>query len=201
LPPGLVPFFAEDRGKDLAFNLASAGRPAANPESSSETFSGTEFSFANVGPNPTRAEFIQGQWLGNLGIDIKLNPLDPPAFGKAFVTGDFDLAFVGFGEDYHHPENWLLLWTSDGGLNTGGYSNPEFDSTVEAALAETDPDEAVALWQRADEILMDEDVAMCPLMNSENAWLVKAYVRDFIMTGADGHPGDYFYWKTAILAH
>ena len=93
------------------------------------------------------------------------------------------------------------MWITDGGLNAGGYSNPKFDATVDEALNETDPDAAAALWQEAELILLDEDAALCPLFNAENTWLVKQYVSDFIMTGADGQPGDFFYWKTAILDH
>ena len=55
--------------------------------------------------------------------------------------------------------------------------------------------------QEAERILLDEDAALCPLFNAENTWLVKPYVSDFIMTAADGQPGDFFYWKTAILDH
>ncbi len=84
-------------------------------------------------------------------------------------------------------------------MNTGGYSNPEFDSTVDQALNESDPAEAVKLWQEAERILLDEDVVVCPLFTAEATWVVKPYVSSFIMTAADGQPGDFFYWKTAIL--
>ena len=199
LPQGLDPFFVEDRGEDLAFDPDSALQLVVEPGSSRAAYPAVKFSYANVDPNGTRVEFIQGQWKEHLGIDVQPDPLDPPAFDEAFFTGNFDLAFIGFGEDYHHAENWLLLWTS--GAMPGGYSNPEFDQTVEEAMNESDPDEAVELWQEAERILIDEDVAVCPLFVHENVWLVKEYVRDFIMTGADGHAGDFFYWKTAILEH
>jgi oligopeptide transport system substrate-binding protein len=201
LPKGLDPFFVDDRGQNLSFDPNSAVKLVLDATSAGAAYPPVTFSFANVGPNPTRAQFIQGQWSENLGIDVTLDPMDPPAFGEAFGTGNFDIAFIGFGQDYHHPENWLLMWITDGGLNAGGYSNPEFDATVDEALNETDQDEAVALWQEAERILLDEDAALCPLFNAENTWLVKPYVGDFIMTGADGQPGDFFYWKTAILDH
>ena len=199
LPPSLVPYFVAERGQELAFIPDSVREPASNPRPPTDVSSSVKLTYANVGPNATRAEFLQGQWKRNLDIDVGLDPLDGPAFGEAYFTGNYDIAFVGFGEDYHHPENWLLFWKSDGGLNTGGYSNPQFDATVDAATAEEDPQEAVKLWRQAEEILIDQDVAVCALFNGEMAWLVKPYVRDLVMTGADGLPGDFFYWKTAIL--
>lgn len=201
LPEGLAPFFIDDRGQNLSFDPNSAVKLVLDATSGGVAYPSVTFSFANVGPNSTRAEFLQGQWSENLGIDVTLDPMDPPAFGEAFGTGNFDMALIGFGQDYHHPENWLLMWITDGGLNAGGYSNPEFDATVDEALNETDRDKAVALWQEAERILLDEDAALCPLFSAENTWLVKPYVSDFIMTGADGQPGDYFYWKTTILDH
>jgi oligopeptide transport system substrate-binding protein len=197
LPNGLVPYFVEERGEDLAFNPSSALDLVLDPSRVANPSVG--LSFANIDPNSTRAEFLQGQWKENLGVDVKLDALDPPAFGETYFTGNYDMAFLGFGEDYHHPENWLLPFTSEGVLNTGGYSNPEFDSTVDQALNESDPGEAVKLWQEAERILVDEDVAICPLFAAENTWVVKPYVANFIMTAADGQPGDFFYWKTAIL--
>lgn len=199
LPQGLDPFFVADRGQDLAFDPDSALQLVLEPGSARAAYPAVKFTFANVDPNGTRVEFMQGQWNEHLGVDVKPDPLDPPAFGEAFGTGNFDLVFIGFGEDYHHPENWLLMWMT--GADPGGYSNAEFDSTVEEALSESDPDEAAELWQEAERILVDEDVAVCPLFTDESVWLVKPYVRDFIMTGADGQPGDFFYWKTAILEH
>lgn len=197
LPPALEPYYEADRGSDLSFNpetalsvVSSSNRPALPSVS---------FTYANVDPNGIRGEFLQGQWKEHLGLDVRLVPLDSAAFGQAFGTGDFDMLLIGFGEDYHHPENWLMLWRSDGGLSTAGYSNPEFDRVVDEALTADDPGEAVALWQEAERILLDEDAALCPLFNDENAWLVKPHVEDFIMTGADGLPGDFFYWKTHVL--
>ena len=197
LPSGLAPYFVDDRGQDLAFNPDSALDLVLDPSRVANP--SVSLSFANVDPNSTRAEFLQGQWKENLGIDVKLDALDPPAFGETYFTGNYDLAFLGFGEDYHHPENWLLPFTTEGVLNTGGYSNPEFDSTVDQALNESDPAEAVKLWQEAERILLDEDVVVCPLFTAEATWVVKPYVSNFIMTAADGQPGDFFYWKTAIL--
>jgi ABC-type oligopeptide transport system substrate-binding subunit len=199
LPQGLDPFFVADRGQDLAFEPSSALQLVLDPATGHAAYPAVKFTFANVDPNGTRVEFMQGQWKEYLGIDVKPDPLDPPAFGEAFGTGNFDLVFIGFGEDYHHPENWLLMWMT--GADPGGYSNAEFDSTVEEALSESDPDEAAELWQEAERILVDEDVAVCPLFTDESVWLVKPYVRDFIMTGIDSQPGDFFYWKTAILEH
>ena len=66
-------------------------------------------------------------------------------------------------------------------------------------MAEDDFDEAVVLWQRAEEILIDEDVVLCALFNSEATWLIDSNVEGLVMTGADAIPGDAFFWDIAII--
>lgn len=204
LPPSLVPFFDDSRGAGLVFdverakadlNLAVSVTSAAP---AGTAFEDVSLSYADTGANGTLAEFFQGQWQENLGIGVGLEGLDPPSFGETYFTGQFDIGYLGFTQDYHHPENWLLLWTSTGALNAGGYSSPEFDAAVDSALAEEDLDDAIGYWQRAEEILVDEDVALCPVFNGEFAWLVDSGVSGLVMTGADGVPGDFFYWQISV---
>ncbi|MBI1886654.1 MAG: peptide ABC transporter substrate-binding protein [Chloroflexi bacterium] len=197
-PPSLVPYFDEARGAELAFDADAA---KADLDAYGKDPGQVKFTFANVATNPGQVEFLQGQWGTNLDANVKLDPLDAAAFQDAYNEGNYTMAFVGWVQDYSHPENWMIIWKTGGLLNTSGYSNPDFDKTVDDAIAEEDPAKEEALWKRAEEILVDEDVAMCPLVNHETVVLVKPYVRDFIITGVDGHPGDNFYWKTAVLEH
>lgn len=199
LPSSLTPYYDAQRGAELAFDPDSAIDVVSDPGANRPAYADVTLRFANVDPNSTRAEFLQGQWSENLGIDVEVEPLDPPAFGEAFGTNDFDLAFIGYGEDYHHPENWLLMWMGSSGFSIGGYNNPEFDTVLGEALSETDPAAATELWRDADGVVVDDDAAVCPLFAAESTWLVKPNVADFIMTGMDGQPGDFYYWKTTIL--
>lgn len=204
LPPSLVPFFDEQRGAELVFDVERAKADlnlavsVTSAEPSGAAFEDVSLSYADTGSNGTLAEFLQGQWQANLDVDVALEGLDPPSFGEAYFTGQFDIGYLGFTQDYHHPENWLLLWTTNGALNTGGYSNPDFDAAIDSALAEDDLEDAIGYWQRAEELLVDEDVALCPIFNGEFAWLVDSDVSGLVMTGADGVPGDFFYWQISV---
>jgi oligopeptide transport system substrate-binding protein len=206
VPPSLSPYFVDARGEALVLDIDAArsdlgtavGVLAAAEASARASFPSVKITYADVGPNASVMEFLQGQWSQHLDVDVGLRALDPPSFGAAFNTGDFQLTYIGFGQDYHHPENWLVPWMTDSGMNPGGYSNTEFDAVVQDAMAETDPDEAVALWQRAEEILIDEDVGVCALFNGEMAWLVKPHVDGLAATGTDVVPGEFFLYETAI---
>ena len=204
LPPSLVPYYDETRGNDLVFDPEAArsslstALSVASANAGSASFPDVSITYADTGSNGTLMEYLQGQWKTNLEVDVGLEGLDPPTFGQTFFSGQFDLGYIGFGQDYHHPENWLLLWTETGALNAGGYANPAFTATIEAAMDEDDFDAAVALWQRSEEILIDEDVALCALFNSEATWLIDSNVSGLVMTGADSIPGDAFFWKIAV---
>ncbi|HZP26908.1 MAG TPA: peptide ABC transporter substrate-binding protein [Dehalococcoidia bacterium] len=195
LPAGLDPWFDSQRGASLRLN------DAARTLLGSDNYGAAKLIFANIDPESVRAQFLQGQWSQDLGVSIELSPLDPRAFGRAFGTGQYDMALVGFSEDYHHPENWLLQWMSDNPMNVASYNDPAFDSAIKAALRETNATKAVQLWQQADATLIDKDVAICPLMTQESAWVVKPYVDSLVLSGADGLAGDSFWWKTGILKH
>ena len=195
LPAGLDPWFDPQRGAGLKLNAA------ARQLLGSDDYGAAKLIFANIDPESVRAQFLQGQWSQHLGVSIDLSPLDPRAFGRAFGTGQYDMALVGFSEDYHHPENWLLQWMSDNPMNVAGYNNADFDRAVRSALSETNTSRAVQLWQQADATFIDKDAAICPLMSPESAWVVKPYVSDLVLTGADGLAGDSFWWRTAILKH
>jgi ABC-type oligopeptide transport system substrate-binding subunit len=86
-------------------------------------------------------------------------------------------------------------------MNVASYNDPAFDSAVKAALHESNATRAVQIWQQADATFIDKDVAICPLMTQESAWVVKPYVDSLVLTGADGLAGDSFWWQTAIIKH
>lgn len=118
-------------------------------------------------------EAVTNLWAENLGIDvtgIQFEGIQP--FGDYLsrldaqeVDGPFRL---GWGMDYPHPQNYLQLildsrFHSDaGGANSSFYVNPEFDAKVDEALAVTDLNESLPVWQEAAEIAC-EDVPLIPM--------------------------------------
>ncbi|MGP4112991.1 peptide ABC transporter substrate-binding protein [Streptomyces sp. 4N509B] len=76
------------------------------------------------------------------------------------MTGMFR---TGWQMDYPLIQNFLQpIFYTDASSNDGSYSNPEFDNLVDEANATADADEAVGLFQQAQEILV-EDLPAIPL--------------------------------------
>ena len=65
---------------------------------------------------------------------------------------------AGWFADYPTYDNFMydLFHTDSLGGNNYGFSNPEFDALVDEAKQTVDPDEQAALFQQAEEILLNE---------------------------------------------
>ena len=103
----------------------------------------------------------------NLGIeytlrgDLQFAEYLPKLDGKG-MTGPFRLGWV---MDYPSPQNYLEpLYTTQaiGGSNASFYSNPEFDDLIAEGNAASDNDEAIAAYQAAEDILL-EDMPVMPM--------------------------------------
>jgi len=105
----------------------------------------------------------------NLGITYKLQgglmfaEYLPKGDAKGF-TGPFRL---GWAMDYPSPQNYLepLYSTSalpPNGSNASFYSNPQFDDLIKQGNAAADNDEAIKIYQQAEDVLL-EDMPIMPM--------------------------------------
>jgi oligopeptide transport system substrate-binding protein len=119
------------------------------------------------------------QWRENLGVEVKVRQLEPEMF-LYHLDEELDQMFdSGWVADYPHPQDFLdVLFASGAENNYGGYSNPDFDALLEKAAAELDPDQGLALYQQAEQMLVD-DAACIPLCFGVNYVLTKPYVSGY----------------------
>ena len=197
IPPGM-PGHDASLGKDLyAYDAAKARQTLAEAGFTDVTkLPPISFQYANTGANPIRAEFFQGQIKENLGIDVKLEPMEPASFSKAVNNHQFQVAFYGWGADYPDPDNWLPeIFGTGAGNNTTLFSNTGFDAAVKKAAAEPDDAKRLQLWRDAQKILVDE-APIVPLIYRERFWLVKPHVKGLTTTSKDSAvPGDKYFSK------
>ncbi len=95
--------------------------------------------------------------------DLDFSEYLPLGDEKGF-TGPFRLGWI---MDYPSPQNYLepLYSTSalpPAGSNSAFYSNPEFDTLVDQGNAAATNEEAIALYQQAEDLLL-EDMPIAPL--------------------------------------
>jgi oligopeptide transport system substrate-binding protein len=127
--------------------------------------------FNNDGGHEEWIEAVSNMWQQNLGIeDVKFESFefadylgrldqgidDDPSDG---VTGPFRLGWV---MDYPSMQNYLdNLHSTGAGSNYTTYSNPTFDDLMTQGKAASSLEEAIALYQQADDLVL-EDMPIIP---------------------------------------
>ena len=192
LPPG-IPGYDPSVGSEYIFDaekaqelLAEAGYPGG------EGFPEITLTYVDGGDQGLMAQFLQVQLSGNLGIELALDPLDPPSFGGQVIGGkQFDVALLTWTADYPDSENFLAsLFVSDSFLDITGYASEEFDRLAGLAGAELDQATRIALWNQAHETMI-ADAPIVPFMYVERYYLKSPSVQGLTLTGIDGEiPGD-----------
>jgi oligopeptide transport system substrate-binding protein len=118
----------------------------------------------------------------NLGVDIAIQQTDWATYLwdlRAHRYQMFGLT-AGWIADYPDPQNFLdVLFHSESRNNDMEYSNPEVDRLLEEARGEQDFEKRMELYQRAEEMIL-EDAPIVPLTHNAEYWLTKPYVEGMI---------------------
>jgi oligopeptide transport system substrate-binding protein len=126
-------------------------------------------------------ETIIDQWKQNLGItNIQLEQyVIGTAIGN-FYSLDYDIFCISWESDVL-PTDIMQAMMTNGEVNYGIWSDPEFDELVEKAVVETDPQKQAEYTAEAEQIFID-DAAILPLYENGNTSAVQSYVDGFQMT-------------------
>jgi oligopeptide transport system substrate-binding protein len=125
-------------------------------------------------------------WQQNLGVTITVENLEPNYFLDQINSGNHgQLISGGWCADYPDPENFAdVLFHSGSTQNSGGYSNTGLDALLEAARIEQDVTGRIAMYQRAEQIIVDDAAALFTTHSLSNQ-LVKPYVKGYVFTPID----------------
>jgi len=106
------------------------------------------------------AQIIQEQ-LKKVGIEVKLNLLEPTTFNDFLVKKRFQLALLGFICGVN-PDDQYFYWHSKGGLNIFFFKNDEVDRLMEASSRTLDQSSRRSYHFRIQRLL-SEELPMLPL--------------------------------------
>lgn len=135
------------------------------------------------GANPDYLEAAQAAWKKNLGVEVILTPMPWVDFLDRLNQPEnpFQMFSMGWIADYLDPQDFLeILFHSKSALNRTGYANPELDKVLDEAAVELDPGKRIALYQRAEQIIINDAVWM-PVNHSRAYVLVKPWVERFLL--------------------
>ena len=127
-------------------------------------------------------EVILQMWERNLGITAEFQQTEFATFLKDLHKGRFQMFDIGWIADYPDPENFLdILFHSESTNNHTHYSNPEVDELLVQARVEKDTSRRYALYNEAEQMILD-DAPWVPLwFDGESKLLVKPNVHDFLL--------------------
>ncbi len=127
-------------------------------------------------------EVILQMWERNLGITAEFQQTEYATFLKDLHKGRFQMFDIGWIADYPDPENFLdILFHSESTNNHTHYSNPDVDELLIKARVETDTNARYALYNQAEQQILD-DAPWVPLwFDGERKLLVKPNVHDYLL--------------------
>ena len=141
IPPG-YPGYDKDE-KRWGFNVDEAKKALAESKYGSvDKLPPIKLTFSDTPRNRTRNEWLAQNWKKNLGVDLKLDPVDPTTYTA--LTKDIKTApqtfILGWCADYPDPQNWLSVYWKTGAFGERiGYSNKELDKLMDQADANPIP--------------------------------------------------------------
>ncbi|MGX8700235.1 ABC transporter substrate-binding protein [Caproiciproducens sp.] len=149
---------AEDYEKNVAEAkklLAEAGYPDG------KGFPSVEYVTNPASMNNALAEALQNMWKTELGVNVTISQQEWSVFLDTRNKANFQIARGGFGVDFNDAVSMLDLFVTDGGNNSGKYSNPEYDKLIAQVKATDDNKVRMPLLHQAEDILM-RDMVVAP---------------------------------------
>jgi oligopeptide transport system substrate-binding protein len=124
------------------------------------------------------AEAIQQIWRKSLNVDIDLYNQEWKVYLDNLHMKNFQICRSGLVIDPYDPYQYLRVFETGFGYNDTGWSSPEYDRLIEEAVALPDRDRRLALYGKAEEILL-RDMPIIPIYFYTHHYLLHEEVRDW----------------------
>ena len=125
------------------------------------------------------AENVQSQLKRNLGIDIELSNQEWKTYLQRVASGDIEIFRMGWIADYPDPDNFMNLMTSFSDNNHTNWGNALFDKLVLKAMVLPDSPQRKSLYDKAQKILLEEDVAVFPIFSGVSHMLISSRIKNY----------------------
>lgn len=173
IPDGLRGYQARDPAGRFNLRLAKALLQQWDPHRTKVR--DLTYAYGSAPPFQAIAENLQAQWKKNLGLEVRIVPVDPRTIETQL--GEYSMFHGGSGADYNHPQDLYDQFLSSPPPNLpnyGHYASPSFDAIV--TRADSEPlGQALGDYARAGAVLAN-DAAYAPLIYRQRAYVIKPYV-------------------------
>ncbi|PGB52476.1 peptide ABC transporter substrate-binding protein [Bacillus anthracis] len=142
-----------------------------------------EFLNYDTGNAKKVGEYVKDQIEKNLKgvtVNIKLQPFKQKL--KLESDQDYDISYGGWSPDYADPMTYLDMFESKHSHNQMSFSDQKYDEIIKKVGGELMTD-AKKRWEelgKAEELLLEEDVALVPLYQSARSYVMKPHVKGVV---------------------
>jgi len=183
IPPGSIPGYRSPRGlgydpERARRELAEAGYPEGRG------FPTVEVLISRDGGHDVIAQAAAHDWRTHLGVRVVLAQKDTKIFRNDLKNHNYMISRAGWFGDYGDPTTFLGINRTGDGNNDRAYSNPVYDSLLDRAEDETDPEARMRLLEEAERILVEEDLPLIPVFVYSNVYLFDPHK----VSGITSHP-------------
>ena len=167
----------------------------------------------SVNPLRQKTQEIVKQNLGAIGVGVELKTVDAgvyfsgdPASGDTVNRFEADLQMFTTGNSSPDPGAYMKWWTCDEIVtkanewslsNYARYCNPEYDRLWTASTVELDADQRRALFIQMNDLLIQGDIALIPLVRRASVGAVSNRLEGVELTPWDSDTWNIKDWKRA----
>lgn len=137
------------------------------------SLAGSDQRFQGIG------EYIRNAYINVLGVETEISYGDWAQFSANLETGNYQIGYMSWEAYYNDPVDVLSLFQSNIDTLRTGWSNSEYDALVLEAQSEMDEEKRLELYRKAEEILLLEECAVCPVLFPSVNCLYQSYCNGY----------------------
>lgn len=190
IPEGM---FAYNRTIGLKFDASAARKELAR--SGVKPGTKVELVTTNWEKNLTIGQFIQAEVKKNIGIELAIRSFDHKTFRAQLELYSFPIFLLSWSADYPDPDNFLSVFLGVAGNNRTKWKNGEYDAKVLLGRYSQNKKAREKLYDDAQKLLVEDEMAVLPLYNEPILALVNPRVKNLSINALN-----YLEMKSIFLA-
>lgn len=132
------------------------------------------------------AQAIQDQWKTNLGIKVRLEPVESKVFFDRMSKNDYQLSCGSWIADFNDPINFLEVFKSKNiGTNNTNWESPDYTKALEASYLCKTPEERKEQLRASEKLLMDA-MPVIPIFHYTMLHMKSHNLKDVVLSDS-GH--------------
>ncbi|MGE3973173.1 MAG: peptide ABC transporter substrate-binding protein [Bdellovibrionales bacterium] len=129
--------------------------------------------------NKTVVEALQGMWKKHLNIEVELSSQEWKVYLESLRADAAPVFRFGWGADFPDPHNFMDMFLSKSGNNHTKFASKKYDDLIRQGSTEQDPKKRALIYDQAQRILLEEEVAIVPVFQEGLNYLLNKRVKDF----------------------